>query len=304
MRKKAVSRIMLAALLTSMLTFAFNIQSVKANPIMVSVDYHGSPNIIDPRLTPGTQFTIGITLDYVYRLWGFQFTMNFNASVLHGISTELGPFLKSTNAPEIIWISLGFNNTKGALEYSGATIRPGLPFKYYPSGGGVLATVTFEVVGIGSSPISFGLETALMNITGGYQLRNEAGEWEWCYGWFYESLYEPPWWIKYPYQPWRDILSEGSGYFDNTPPQNPIEATQLLTEEIESWDLPEGTENTLTSKLNDVIHLVDKGNDNGAIHKLMDFINQVEALRGKKLTDDQADQVVEEAQRIIDLINE
>jgi len=75
-----------------------------------------------------------------------------------------------------------------------------------------------------------------------------------------------------------------------------------LIRTIRFWNLPKGTENSLTSKLNDVIHLFDAGNENGAIHKLMDIIGQVEALREKKLTDEQADYLAAEAQRIINLI--
>lgn len=85
-------------------------------------------------------------------------------------------------------------------------------------------------------------------------------------------------------------------------PSTPIEASEELVETIQSWNLTGGTENSLTSKLDDVIHLLEKGNDNGAIHKLMDFIDQVEGLKGKKLTDEQADYLIAEAQRIIDLI--
>ena len=71
------------------------------------------------------------------------------------------------------------------------------------------------------------------------------------------------------------------------------------------WNLHKGTENGLTSKLDDAVHLLDKGNENGAIHKLMDFINQVEALRGKgKLENWQADYLISEAQKIINLIEE
>ena len=83
---------------------------------------------------------------------------------------------------------------------------------------------------------------------------------------------------------------------------NPEELIQRLMETIESWNLGKGTENSLTSKLEDAVHLLNKGNENGAIHKLMDFISQVEALQGKKLRDDQADYLIAEAQRIIDLI--
>ena len=84
--------------------------------------------------------------------------------------------------------------------------------------------------------------------------------------------------------------------------KNPQEAIQELIETIQSWDLPEGTESSLTSKLDEAILLLDKENENGAIHKLMDFINQAEALRGTKLTTEQTDYLTAEAQRIIDLI--
>jgi len=79
--------------------------------------------------------------------------------------------------------------------------------------------------------------------------------------------------------------------------------TKTLIRTVRFWDLPKGAENSFTSKLDDTIHLLNKGNENGAIHKLMDFIDQVEALRGKKLTPEQADHLTTEAQRIIDLIN-
>ena len=80
--------------------------------------------------------------------------------------------------------------------------------------------------------------------------------------------------------------------------------TQKLIETIKTWNIPEGIENSLTSKLQEAILLLNKGNENGAIHKLMDFINQVEALTEEKLTIEQANYLISEAQRIIDLIEE
>ncbi len=85
--------------------------------------------------------------------------------------------------------------------------------------------------------------------------------------------------------------------------KSPIDGIQELIETIESWNLPIGTELSLTSKLEEAIHLLNMGNENGAIHKLTDFINQVEALRSKgKLADWQADHLVTEAQTIISII--
>jgi hypothetical protein len=82
------------------------------------------------------------------------------------------------------------------------------------------------------------------------------------------------------------------------------EHTQALIDIIKAWDLPAGTETSLTSKLKDVLTLLDKGNENGAVHKLMDFISQVEAFRGKKLTNEQADLLIAEAQNTINIIEQ
>jgi hypothetical protein len=48
--------------------------------------------------------------------------------------------------------------------------------------------------------------------------------------------------------------------------------------------------------------MLDMGKEGGAIRKLTAFINRAEMLREKTLTNEQADELVSEAQRIIDLI--
>jgi len=85
-------------------------------------------------------------------------------------------------------------------------------------------------------------------------------------------------------------------------PPSPAEATRELIETIETWNLSKGVETSLTSKLDNVIHMFEKGNEKGAIHKLIVLANQVEALRGKKLTTEQANHLIAEAQKIINLI--
>jgi parallel beta-helix repeat protein len=86
-------------------------------------------------------------------------------------------------------------------------------------------------------------------------------------------------------------------------PSSPLEATQELIETIESWNLTKGTGNSLKAKLKVAIHMLDLGKEDGGIRKLTAFINRVEMLREKTLTNEQADELVLEAQRIIDLIN-
>jgi chitodextrinase len=80
----------------------------------------------------------------------------------------------------------------------------------------------------------------------------------------------------------------------------PIQAIQNLILEIEELELPKGTENNLIQKLNDAIHLHEMGNINGVIHKLGDFIDYVNAQIGKKITQEQADFLIEYVQWILD----
>lgn len=74
---------------------------------------------------------------------------------------------------------------------------------------------------------------------------------------------------------------------------------QNLIPTVESMSLPKGTENTLTSKLEAAAFLLSQNNLNAAAHKLEDFIKNVEALRGKKLTDEQADILIARVQEIL-----
>jgi len=85
-------------------------------------------------------------------------------------------------------------------------------------------------------------------------------------------------------------------------PANPVEATQELIETVETWNLHKGTENSLKAKLKVAIHMLDVGKEDGAIRKLMAFINRVERLREKTLTNGHADYLTTEAQRIRNLI--
>jgi hypothetical protein len=81
--------------------------------------------------------------------------------------------------------------------------------------------------------------------------------------------------------------------------ENPVET---LIINIENFELPKGTENSLTSKLDNVLAALAKGNDKAAINMLDAFINAVEAQSGKKLSYEQADALITAAQCIIENI--
>ena len=81
------------------------------------------------------------------------------------------------------------------------------------------------------------------------------------------------------------------------------EAIEDVIEDIEEMDLPPW-KNSLIIKLENAIDALNKNNTGAAINKLEAFINQVEAKRGKGLTEEQADALIAAAKWIIDNINE
>jgi len=191
----------------AMISAAVNVGVVGASGVAVSIDPLAT---WDPALGIGTQFSIDIVVDYVENLWGYQFWLSFDNTTLHGVSVENGPFLASAGGIVIVAPGAGFDNEAGELKLFGAAIffmGPPPSDAILPDGGGVLATVTFEVVGIGCSPIMLGPETGL---------RNKWNEWEFqgehTYGWI--TVYppgQPPY--DEPYWPWRESL--GHGFFSN-----------------------------------------------------------------------------------------
>ncbi len=79
---------------------------------------------------------------------------------------------------------------------------------------------------------------------------------------------------------------------------------ESVIEDIEEMGLNEGIENSLISKLENAQKSLDKGQDNAAVNQLNAFINEVEAQRGKKLTDAQADELIAAAQSIMGNISQ
>lgn len=204
MRRKRAA-LLLSLLIGSLLIITGGIVDVvKAHPIKVFVD---PPAIRDTTLVPNTQFSIDITVDYIEEPWSYQFEMSFNPEVLQGVSVENGPFLGSGGGTVIVLGGLGFDNTEGSLSLFGAYLDP---IANFPTGGmenppayGVLARVTFEVVGIGGSPLELGLNTMLVNKNGGNEFDGEI------------AAAEKP----HPYLPIKipNPGFLGHGYFDNRP---------------------------------------------------------------------------------------
>jgi hypothetical protein len=80
---------------------------------------------------------------------------------------------------------------------------------------------------------------------------------------------------------------------------------EQLIAQVKALNLQQGISNSLDAKLDAVKKALDDVNDNNdaaAINALETFINAVEAQRGNKILDEDADALIEAAQEIIDLL--
>lgn len=95
---------------------------------------------------------------------------------------------------------------------------------------------------------------------------------------------------------------------DNYPLMNPWtvgNSIVKLIKDVENMNLQQGIDNSLDAKLDAALESLDAFNAdkrNDAVNKLCAFVNEVEAQRGKKLTDEQADYLIIAAQQVIDLL--
>lgn len=87
--------------------------------------------------------------------------------------------------------------------------------------------------------------------------------------------------------------------------QTPAQAIQNLLNFVQTLNLQKGIENSLNTKLNTAVDSLDdlnQQNDSVALNLLQAFINEVNTQIGKKITDAQADTLIQEAQEIINNI--
>jgi len=151
-------------LLLALLLLTFSLYST-LNMNMTGVTAVTSPyiavdpdSIVDVSWEVGDTFTVDIITDYDGSdVWAWEFTLTYDPSILHGVAVANGDLISVAKSPYATFMPGTFDNTAGKLSLTGAFFFfiPGTtPFT--TSGPGTLATVTFEVVGIGSSDITLG----------------------------------------------------------------------------------------------------------------------------------------------------
>lgn len=87
---------------------------------------------------------------------------------------------------------------------------------------------------------------------------------------------------------------------------DPVELLDILAQDIIDLGLHQGIENSLLVKLDTALQKLEDDNQNNdvaAINSLQAFINAVEAQRGKKIPEEDADDLIAAALQIINLLS-
>jgi hypothetical protein len=272
--KRIVFWMTLMLLLPGTLTLTFNPTLVQASP--ETTLYVDPSSVVDPTLVQGSTFTVDLMVSDVEFLYWWQAKMSYSSAVLKCVNITEGEFL--TNQPEGTYGAKLIKNEEGWALFGWTTIGEYIGV----SGSGTLATIEYEVLAEGESLLK--IETEPIETYPGH----------WVYPTVLgaqDSPNPPPNFYDIPF-------TAENGYFSNSGPTDLYE----LIETIEGWNLPKGTEKSLTAKLETTIRVFEMGKKDAAIRKLTAFINRVEILRNKTLTNEQADYLITEAQKFLDLI--
>jgi len=164
MWKRSISIPIILLLALSLLS-ALSLNVVMVSGVEYPAIYVDPASIIEPTLTPGSNFTISIKTDYTGDdVTAWQFILSYNPQVLKGVEVTNGDLITTDKDASATLMPGPFDNTEGELSLTGAFFFfiPGLNPPIVTSGPGTLANVTFTVVGTGDSAITLGSDTKLV----------------------------------------------------------------------------------------------------------------------------------------------
>lgn len=147
------------------LTLFMVVSALSAMAPALAADAYGNDNItfslvpsmpIDltypDKLTIGATFTVAVNINNVAHFDGVSFDMNWPTDVVHAVSIEEGPFIKSAGGSPLC-PDTTIDNSQPIGRFP-SNFNDALLNDRYPSGSGTIATITFEVVGFGSGTIN------------------------------------------------------------------------------------------------------------------------------------------------------
>ena len=99
----------------------------------------------------GEAFSIDIIVDSVgSEVYGAQYELYFDSTILNATSLTQGPFLSQDGASTMVYPTDEINNTRGTIEYGEGRMGTDVGV----TGSGVLASVTFETIKSGTSALT------------------------------------------------------------------------------------------------------------------------------------------------------
>ena len=171
MKKQLIVSVMLVALtvvgvlnLDTVRVSAAEFPAIYISPALVTIE--GCSEI-------GSNYTFSIRTDYNGSdICGYEFGLTYDPTVLEGVNVTNGDLI-TEYVNTTMWRPGAFNNTSGELGLTGNSFYYITPPPSLVQGPGILANVTFTVVGCGISNIDFvESETRLIGF------KEEGGEWE------------------------------------------------------------------------------------------------------------------------------
>jgi len=154
--KKRLSLPILLLLVLSMIS-AISVNITRVSSVDSPSIVVNPPSTVDPGVSVGMLYTVSIYTDYTGGdVASYQFTLSYNPDVLEGFEVVNGDLIVGGSAQ---FMAGSFNETSGQL-----SLTVGFYFAEgeVTAGPGILANVTFRVVGKGTSDITIGPETKLI----------------------------------------------------------------------------------------------------------------------------------------------
>jgi len=126
-------------------------------------DIYIHPSQVDTSI--GTSFTVDIMVGNITDLSTFEFRILFDKDILEAVSIARGPLWSDSN---YLWRAGEIDNTSGIISFiSGAASSGSRPVgDSVDNDGGVLATITFQAIAAGTSPVNL-IDVLMYYVNGG-----------------------------------------------------------------------------------------------------------------------------------------
>jgi len=100
--------------------------------------------------TPGSSVNVNVSITDIVDLYAYQFTLNYNASLLQATGVTEGSFLGTVGSTS--WYAGDIDNTAGTISLILSTLYGD---SAGASGSGSLASIMFQTTGTGNAAVSF-----------------------------------------------------------------------------------------------------------------------------------------------------